>query len=134
MRKGNLLANLAKRGYDQGEVRSWRQRQHDAGRPSTLKDFLAAHQLCTACDSTGEKIVGCWWRDTRGVKHTQKLQERGGSEEDADQTSSDDVGPGGPDDGEKVTEMFDRFLKNAVEWGYLTELCDVCGGTGQTPP
>jgi len=40
-------------GFFIQEVKSWREQEHRAGRPSGLKDFYEVHHLCWACKSTG---------------------------------------------------------------------------------
>jgi hypothetical protein len=55
------------------EVRAWRNREFDGGRPSGLKDYFGAHGFCCHChgvglamneDGMGYKAVG-WDRDTQ---------------------------------------------------------------------
>jgi hypothetical protein len=55
------------------EVKAWRASEFDAGRPSGLKDYFAAHGFCPYChgvglamnaDGMGYKAIG-WDRDTQ---------------------------------------------------------------------
>jgi hypothetical protein len=55
------------------EVKAWRTREFDAGRPSALRDYFGAHGFCSYChgvglamneDGIGYKAVG-WDRDTQ---------------------------------------------------------------------
>lgn len=38
-------------------IKSWIEREHDAGRPSELKDFYMAHRICFDCQALGVRIV-----------------------------------------------------------------------------
>jgi hypothetical protein len=43
----------AERGITLAYIRHWRQREHDAGRPSTMAAFWLAHGLCPICHGRG---------------------------------------------------------------------------------
>jgi DnaJ-class molecular chaperone len=42
--------------YSIQEIKSWREHEHDLGRPSGLEDFYQAHSLCWECKATGVTI------------------------------------------------------------------------------
>lgn len=44
-------------GFSVQAIKEWRASEFDAGRPSGLDDFYAAHGLCLDCQSTGVLIV-----------------------------------------------------------------------------
>lgn len=37
-------------------IKDWREREHQAGRPSALSDFVA-QLLCLSCSCTGQRVV-----------------------------------------------------------------------------
>ena len=45
-------------GFTLLEIRRWRAAQSDAGRPSSLADFYAAHGLCMDCRGHGAQMIG----------------------------------------------------------------------------
>ena len=47
--------------YNLQDVKRWREVQSDAGRPSGLNDFFAAHGICPTCTGEGVHMVG--WSD-----------------------------------------------------------------------
>lgn len=47
-------------GYSVHAIKEWRASEFDAGHPSGLDDFYAAHGLCLDCQSSGVQIVE--WR------------------------------------------------------------------------
>lgn len=44
-------------GFSIPEIRSWRDAEEAAGRPSALEDRYAAHGLCRDCDGHGAVMV-----------------------------------------------------------------------------
>ncbi len=57
------------------EVRTWRKTEFDAGRPSTVADFYAAHHICPDCGGEGIRMIG--WsapRNDREFLAAQELQ------------------------------------------------------------
>ena len=119
MTRHDSLTGLRRYGHSLQTVKEWRQREHKAGRPSGFDDFLRAYDLCTECGATGEKIVGCTWRDSNGAKHSRLLaQPRPVPVEQIER--------------ETIAALFDHDLKDALDWEYLTETCEICGGTGKS--
>ena len=53
--------SLAEQGYSIQAVKEWREREHDAGRPSGLGDFYRAHCLCFACRASGISVSPVGW-------------------------------------------------------------------------
>lgn len=49
---------LESHGSSINQIKEWRERQYDAGEPSGLDDFYAAHGLCFDCSSSGVQMVG----------------------------------------------------------------------------
>ena len=43
---------LEDHGYSLVGIKEWRTRELEAGRPSSLRDFYAAHGICAACGGT----------------------------------------------------------------------------------
>lgn len=43
------------------KIKEWRAAEDDAGRPSSLADFYAAHGLCHPCHGSGTQMIG--WSD-----------------------------------------------------------------------
>lgn len=43
------------------EIKSWREKQQNAGRPSGLEDFFRAHGLCFSCKATGTDLTPVGW-------------------------------------------------------------------------
>ena len=113
MQHDNSLTGLSKHGFGVEAVKAWREREHDAGRPSGLEDFYRAHALCAECGGSGRKISGARWRDPSGVQHTALL---------------------GTEDVATIGDLFDRHLRGVGEWEYVYERCAACGGTGKTKP
>ena len=54
----HVVTSLKEHGFSLEAVKEWRSREHEAGRPSELKDFFRSNGLCAECESTGEKILG----------------------------------------------------------------------------
>jgi hypothetical protein len=59
--RGRPWSELARARYSAfhgrlAEVKLWREREHDEGRPCGLEDFFRAHGLCFACKSTGTRL------------------------------------------------------------------------------
>jgi len=50
--------NLWKQGLSVTEIKDWRSTQAQAGKPSGLKDFYAAHGVCFDCRATGVVTTG----------------------------------------------------------------------------
>jgi hypothetical protein len=105
---------LRKHGYTLQAVKEWRAREHEAGRPSGLDDFLRAHGMCTECGGEGKLVIGVRWRDEEGKERSQKgpvadLRQRHNLENPA------------------------RWLSDSKKWDYLYEACAVCEGTGKAP-
>ncbi|HEX4921662.1 MAG TPA: multiheme c-type cytochrome [Candidatus Bathyarchaeia archaeon] len=48
--------SLAELGYSLQAIKEWREREHQAGRPSGLEDFYRAHGLCYSCRATGVAV------------------------------------------------------------------------------
>lgn len=48
-------------GFTIQEVKSWREGELAAGRPSGLEDFYRAHDLCFACRSKGIRLSPIDW-------------------------------------------------------------------------
>ena len=42
-------------------IKKWRQEEHDAGRPSELRDFFSVHGLCFTCKTTGMDLSPIGW-------------------------------------------------------------------------
>jgi hypothetical protein len=49
---------LGNHGFSVLAIKEWRAAEFDAGRPSGLDDFYAAHGLCFDCDSEGVQMIG----------------------------------------------------------------------------
>ena len=45
-----------KRNYPVNEIKAWRKKQYDQGKPSSLKSFYIAHGLCPDCRGRGTRI------------------------------------------------------------------------------
>ena len=107
------LPALLNHGYSIEQVKQWRTEQEKAGKPSSLDDFLLAHQLCVHCRSAGKFISGVHWQDSSGVEHTVEL-----------------LALGVP---ETIASLHQRELKNSLRWDYTYATCEVCEGTGKRP-
>jgi hypothetical protein len=59
--------------YDIPDIKRWRKTEYDAGRPSGLDDFFAAHGVCRACRGEGVQMIG--WSDPRGADEAQAAEE-----------------------------------------------------------
>ena len=103
--------NFRKHGFTIQTVRDWRERQHDAGSPSTLEDFSKAHGLCSDCRANGNFVVGVRWTDMSGVEQTASL---GTHEEPI-----------------SISQLVQFHNLNAFPWNYLCEPCTACHGTGK---
>jgi hypothetical protein len=68
---GLLPAN--EQPYSLLEVKRWRALQFDAGRPSGLADYFAAHGICAKCHGQGVHMVG--WSDPVNDRERQAAQE-----------------------------------------------------------
>jgi hypothetical protein len=55
--------SLREHGFTIEDIKQWRKRQFEAGKPSNLKDFFDTHGLCSVCECTGVRLVG---RDDSG--------------------------------------------------------------------
>lgn len=99
----------SKHGLSFAQVKEWRQKEHDAGRPSSIEDFYRAHGLCVDCHSAGRFIVGLRWSDSDNIEHSMILK---GS-------------------GESIGSMYLSKLKDMPEWNYTYAECEVCNGTGK---
>ena len=102
------LESLKKHGYSVQAVKDWRTREFEAGNPSELEDFYRAHDLCIECRGNGNRLLGCRWRDAKGNEQKRLLGK-----------------------GVTVASLYELYLKDAKEWGYLLKPCDACGGTGK---
>ena len=105
-------AALSKHGYTLQAVKEWRTREHEAGRPAGLDDFLRAHDLCVECGGEGKLVIGVRWRDENGVERTEE-----GPIADLIQRHS--------------LENPARWLSDSLKWDYLYRTCVVCEGTGK---
>jgi hypothetical protein len=45
--------SLGDHGYTLAAIKEWRTQEGSVGRPSTLNDFIEAHELCLECRATG---------------------------------------------------------------------------------
>jgi hypothetical protein len=52
------VKRLEDHGFDLVKIKEWRKAEADAGRPSGLDDFYAAHGLCRDCGSYGARMIG----------------------------------------------------------------------------
>jgi hypothetical protein len=102
---------FSEHGYSIDAVKHWRTEEANAGRPSTLDDFLQAHGLCVACRAAGRLIAGIHWQDSKGVEHRIEL-----------------ISPGVP---ESIASLHHRELKYSLQWDYTYINCEICGGTGK---
>ena len=107
------LPALLNHGYGLEQLKQWRIAQEEAGKPSTLDDFIRAHGLCVHCRSVGKLISGIQWQDSSGAEHTIALL--------------------APEVSETIASLHERELKNALRWDYTYTTCDVCSGTGKRP-
>jgi hypothetical protein len=59
--------------YKIEDVKRWRKAEYDAGRPSGLGDFYAAHGICPKCRSEGVHMIG--WSDPSGEDELRAAEE-----------------------------------------------------------
>jgi len=59
--------------YSLVDVKRWREVEYDAGRPSSLADFFAAHAICSTCGGEGVHMIG--WRDANGADEVRAAEE-----------------------------------------------------------
>jgi hypothetical protein len=111
MARSNSPEGLFSHGYTLEAVKEWRAREHEAGRPSELDDFLRAHHLCTECRGNGKFAIGVRWRDKDGAERAEK-------------------GPVATLVQQYNLDNPAKSLKDALEWDYLYQSCEACGGTG----
>ena len=112
MARSNSPEALQRHGFTPVAVWEWRQREHDAGHPSGLDDFLRAHGLCVECGGAGKLITGVRWRDQLGVEHAEN----------------------GPVDfllRKYSLENMTSRLTDTLKWDYLYETCVSCDGSGK---
>jgi hypothetical protein len=50
--------SLEARGFSLMQIKDWRAREYDAGRPAGLEDFFLAHNLCITCQCRGLIMLG----------------------------------------------------------------------------
>ena len=112
MARSNSPEALKKLGFTLQSVREWREREHEAGRPSELDDFFRAHQICVGCGGHGTLVIGVRWRDVDGVERSEQgpvavlVQNHGLHEPE-------------------------NWLSEVLKWDYLYETCSCCGGSGE---
>ena len=104
---------VRKHGFSLQTVKDSRQREFDAGRPSSLEDFSREHGICSACRGNGNLIVGARWTDESGSEQVAFLRE--------------DEGPASISDLRKMHGL------DLALWHYLYETCAACHGTGKLP-
>ena len=51
--------------YQIEDIKRWRKAEYDAGRPSGLDAFFAAHGICSTCRGEGVHMIG--WSDPKGA-------------------------------------------------------------------
>lgn len=56
-------------------IRQWRELESDAGRPSGLADFYAAHGLCMDCGNYGAQMIG--WSSPQTPEEVENARELG---------------------------------------------------------
>ena len=56
-------------------IRQWREAQIEAGQPSSLEDYYAAHGICSDCSGYGAKMIG--WSDPSSVVDIYAAEELG---------------------------------------------------------
>ena len=108
----NSPEGLFSHGFTLEAVKEWRTREHEAGRPSGLDDFLRAHNLCVECRGNGKFAIGVRWKDRDGIERAEE----------------------GP-----VAMLVQRYkldnpavwLTDTLKWDYLYESCQTCGATGE---
>jgi hypothetical protein len=108
----NSPEGLFRRGFTLPAVKEWRTREHEAGRPSGLDDFLRAHNICVDCRGNGEFAIGVRWRSEDGIERTEE----------------------GPVAALVLQYQLDnpaKWLSETLKWDYLYESCETCGGTGE---
>ena len=107
----NSPEGIFSHGYTLEAMKEWRAREHEAGRPSELDDFLRAHHICIECRGNGKFAIGVRWRD------------KDGSEREVE-------GPVAV-----LVERYDldnpaKWLSDTRKWDYVYQSCEACGGTG----
>lgn len=102
---------LSRHGFTIQQVREWREREYEAGRPSGLDDFYRAHSICVECGGHGRFVVGVCWRDDDGIER---------SEEGPVASLVQDHGLENPK----------NWLTDSRKWDYLYETCCSCKGLG----
>ena len=113
MARTNSPEGLYTHGYTFEGVKEWRAREHEAGRPSGLDDFLRAHHLCVECRGNGKFAIGVRWRDRDGIERTEEgriavlVQQH-------------------------ELENAAKWLSETRKWDYLYQSCETCGATGTT--
>ena len=105
---------MKRHAYTIQAIKDWREKEHEAGRPSGLDDFYRAHNIdiCIACSGAGTRVIGVRWRDEHGVERTEE----------------------GP-----VASLVQRhnldepkhWLTDARKWDYLYAPCLSCKGSGK---
>jgi hypothetical protein len=108
----NSPEGLFRRGFTLDAVKEWRTREHEAGRPSGLDDFLRAHNLCVECRGNGEFAIGVRWRDEDGIERAEE-------------------GPVATLVRQHELDNRTKWLTDTRKWDYLYESCQSCGGTGE---
>ena len=102
---------LSRHGYTLQGIKEWREREHQAGRPSGLDDFLRAHHLCVDCRGNGKSVIGVRWRDRDGIERAE-------------------AGPIAALIQQHDLECPAKWLSDTHKWDYLYESCETCGGSG----
>jgi len=69
------VKRLEDHGFNLVKIKEWRRAEADAGRPSGLDDFYAAHGLCKDCGSYGARMIG-WSKPTNEI-YTNAAEELG---------------------------------------------------------
>ena len=55
------------------EVKAWRAREREAGRPSSPRDFYITHGICPECRGEGVRMIG--WSDPRDDRERQAAKD-----------------------------------------------------------
>ena len=109
----NSPEGLFTHGFTLEAVKEWRAREHEAGRPSGLDDFLRDHNLCVECRGNGKFAIGVRWRDNDGIERAEE-------------------GPVAVLVQQHELENPAKWLSDTRKGDYLYESCETCGGTGTT--